>query len=227
MEKQKILKQYFGHSAFRAGQETLIDGILQGRDVLGIMPTGGGKSLCYQIPAMMLPGAALVISPLISLMKDQVSALRETGVDAVFLNSSLDATEYYDACAKIRSGRCRLIYIAPERLLYDGFLELIRSVSISLVAVDEAHCLSQWGQDFRPSYLKIAEFINILPYRPVLAAFTATATQQVRQDIVRLLELEHPVEVITGFDRPNLYFEVQRPRAQTAGASWHGARIME
>ena len=216
MDKYSVLKQYFGHSEFRRGQEWLIDGILEGRDVLGIMPTGGGKSLCYQVPALLLPGVTLVISPLISLMKDQVTALLEAGVDAAFLNSSLNTEQLRNTYGHVRKGAYKLIYIAPERLSGEGFYELMREQDISLVAVDEAHCISQWGQDFRPSYLKIAEFVDKLPRRPILAAFTATATAEVRRDIVRLLHLQNSIDVITGFDRPNLFFDVQHPRNKMA-----------
>lgn len=216
MDKYSVLKQYFGHSEFRRGQERLIDGILEGRDVLGIMPTGGGKSLCFQVPALLLPGVTLVISPLISLMKDQVTALLEAGVDAAFLNSSLNTEQLRNTYGHVRKGAYKLIYIAPERLSGEGFSELMQEQNISLVAVDEAHCISQWGQDFRPSYLKIAEFVERLPRRPILAAFTATATAEVRRDIVRLLHLQNFIDVITGFDRPNLFFDVQHPRNKMA-----------
>ena len=211
MDKLSVLKQYFGHDAFRPGQETLVDAVLSGRDVLGIMPTGGGKSLCYQIPALLLPGVTLVISPLISLMKDQVAALTAAGVSAAFLNSSQDLEESRQVWSAVRREECRLLYVAPERLENQRFLELIESRDIRLVAVDEAHCISQWGQDFRPSYLKIADFVSALPKRPVVAAFTATATARVQEDIAARLGLQDPVRMVTGFDRPNLYFDVQRP----------------
>lgn len=209
MDKYSILKQYFGHTGFRPGQEALVDGILSGRDVLGIMPTGGGKSICYQIPALLLPGVTVVVSPLISLMKDQVAALRDAGIQAAFFNSSLDYEESARVWNGIRRGAYRLLYVAPERLTDPRFTSLLQDVP--LVAVDEAHCISQWGQDFRPSYLKIAEFAQALPRRPVLAAFTATATVQVQEDIAQRLGLREPVRVVTGFDRPNLFFDVQRP----------------
>ncbi|MBD5155270.1 MAG: DNA helicase RecQ [Oscillibacter sp.] len=211
MDKLSVLKQYFGHDAFRPGQETLVDAVLSGRDVLGIMPTGGGKSLCYQIPALLLPGVTLVISPLISLMKDQVAALTAAGVSAAFLNSSQDLEESRQVWSAVRREECRLLYVAPERLENQRFLELMESRDIRLVAVDEAHCISQWGQDFRPSYLKIADFVSALPKRPVVAAFTATATARVQEDIAARLGLRDPVRMVTGFDRPNLYFDVQRP----------------
>ncbi len=210
MDKYTVLKQSFGHTAFRPGQETLVDGILSGRDVLGIMPTGGGKSLCYQIPALLLPGITVVISPLISLMKDQVAALHNAGISAAFLNSALDQDAARQVWEGIRWNVYKLLYIAPERLEDPRFLDVLGEVS--LVAVDEAHCISQWGQDFRPSYLKIAEFVSQLPTRPILAAFTATATVQVQEDIAQCLALREPVQVVTGFDRPNLFFDVQRPR---------------
>ena len=211
MDKRALLKKYFGHSAFRGGQQTLIDAILQGRDVLGVMPTGGGKSICYQLPALMLPRLTLVISPLISLMKDQVAGLTEAGIPAAFINSSLSLDELREVYAKASRGAYKLLYAAPERLETESFSSLCASLGVSLVAVDEAHCISQWGQDFRPSYLKIADFIAALPARPVVAAFTATATQQVRADIIERLELQDPLCNVTGFDRPNLYFDVQRP----------------
>ena len=212
MDKFSILKQYFGHDAFRPGQEALVDGILAGRDALGIMPTGGGKSLCYQVPALLLPGVTLVISPLISLMKDQVAALGSAGVSAAFLNSSQSLEESRQVWSRVRRGECRLLYVAPERLENQRFLDLAAALQIPLVAVDEAHCISQWGQDFRPSYLKISAFVSSLPRRPVLAAFTATATAQVQEDVIRQLDLREPVRVVTGFDRPNLFFDVRRPR---------------
>ncbi len=211
MDKFTILKQYFGHDAFRPGQEELVDAVLAGRDALGIMPTGGGKSLCYQVPALLLPGVTLVISPLISLMKDQVAALAAAGIPAAFLNSSQDLEESRQVWGAVRRGACRLLYVAPERLEKQRFAELMASQDIRLVAVDEAHCISQWGQDFRPSYLKIADFVSALPRRPVVAAFTATATARVQEDIALRLGLRDPVRVVTGFDRPNLYFDVQRP----------------
>ena len=216
MDKQGALKQYFGHEGFRPGQEELVEGILQGRDVLGVMPTGGGKSVCYQLPALLLPGITLVVSPLISLMKDQVMALTEAGVKAAFVNSSLTGEQMRAVYRRAWAGEFKLIYVAPERLAAEGFLNMARSLDISLVAVDEAHCVSQWGQDFRPSYLKIPEFLEQLPRRPRLAAFTATATGQVREDIVRLLGLQDPLTLVTGYDRPNLYFEVYRPRSKSA-----------
>ena len=216
LEKRTLLKKYFGHSAFRGGQEALIDAILSGRDVLGVMPTGGGKSICYQIPALMLPGLTIVVSPLISLMKDQVAALTEAGVPAAFLNSSLSLEQLRETYAKTAREQYKLLYVAPERLENESFLSLISHVPVSLLAVDEAHCISQWGQDFRPSYLKIADFIAQLPTRPVVAAFTATATKQVRADIISQLGLKNPLLNITGFDRPNLYFAVQHPTSKLA-----------
>ena len=212
MDKLTLLKQYFGHADFRPGQEPLIDALLSGRDALGVMPTGAGKSVCYQLPALLLPGLTLVISPLISLMKDQVAGLSQAGVPAVFLNSSLDPEEYREAYRRVRRGNCKLLYIAPERLQAEGFRRLLEELPVSLVAVDEAHCVSQWGQDFRPSYLEIAELVRSLPVRPPVGAFTATATAAVRRDIETLLELRDPLRVTTGFDRPNLFFEVARPK---------------
>lgn len=214
MDKYSVLKSCFGHDSFRQGQEELVDAILSGRDALGIMPTGGGKSLCYQIPARLLPGVTLVISPLISLMKDQVESLRRVGIEAAYINSSLSAEELRGVYREARTGSYKLLYIAPERLETESFRSLMRDREISLVAVDEAHCISQWGQNFRPSYLRIPDFIASLPVRPVTAAFTATATAEVRRDIVGLLRLHEPVCCVTGFDRPNLYFEVQRPESK-------------
>lgn len=216
MDKQAILKQFFGHSVFREGQEEIIDAILSGRDAIGIMPTGGGKSLCYQVPGLMLGGVTLVISPLISLMKDQVMALKNAGVNAAFLNSSLTSQQMQTAYRNIRSGAYKIIYVAPERLDGEGFVALIQSLRVSLVAVDEAHCISQWGQDFRPSYLRILDFIRKMPQRPVLAAFTATATKRVQDDIQRILQLKNPLKIVTGFDRPNLNFEVLHPSNKAA-----------
>ncbi len=206
--KYDILKQYYGYTSFREGQEPIIDNILAGRDVLAVMPTGAGKSICYQIPAMLMSGITLVISPLISLMKDQVGSLNQNGIRAAYLNSSLTPKQYGLALANVRAGVYKIIYVAPERLMTDGFLELVRDMDISLVAVDEAHCVSQWGHDFRPSYTDIADFVESFARRPVLAAFTATATEQVKEDIRELLKLNSPWEITTGFDRPNLYFGV-------------------
>ncbi len=216
MDKASALRQYFGHNFFRPGQERLVDGILSGRDVLGIMPTGGGKSICYQVPALLLPGLTLVISPLISLMKDQVAALTAAGVPAAFFNSSQNLEEYWAVWNGIRSRAYRLVYVAPERLENPRFAQLMAEQDVSLLAVDEAHCISQWGQDFRPSYLKIADFAAALRRRPVMAAFTATATARVQEDIVAQLGLQRPVRVVTGFDRPNLFFDVQRPKDKTS-----------
>ena len=212
MDKQEILQKYFGYDAFRPGQQSLIDGILSGRDVFGIMPTGGGKSICYQLPALLLPGITLVVSPLISLMQDQVQALIAAGIPAAYINSSLSAPQMQAVYRNLLAGKYKLVYIAPERLDYSGFLGVASQIQISLIAVDEAHCISQWGQDFRPSYLRIVQFIRALPVRPVVGAFTATATEKVREDVERILMLQDPVRTITGFDRPNLSFEVIRPK---------------
>ena len=209
MDKYQVLKKYFGYDSFREGQEKLIDGLLTGQDVFGIMPTGAGKSLCYQIPALMFQGITLVISPLISLMKDQVAALNQAGVYAAYLNSSLTQGQYFKALDFARKGKYKIIYVAPERLLTESFLDFAIHADISFISVDEVHCVSQWGQDFRPSYLKIVEFIDRLPRRPVVGAFTATATQPVREDVTRILQLRNPRIVTTGFDRSNLYFEVR------------------
>ena len=215
MDQYEALKYYFGHSKFRQGQEALINAILSGRDVLGIMPTGGGKSLCYQIPALVLEGVTVVISPLISLMKDQVAALSEAGIQAAYLNSTLTPQQMQLVYQRTREGAYQLLYVAPERLDTAEFSALVEQISVPLVAVDEAHCISQWGQDFRPSYLNIAAFVQRLPRRPVVAAFTATATGEVQADIVRLLELREPLRMVTGFDRPNLFFDVRRPKQKT------------
>ena len=208
MDKYEILKRYFGYDTFRNAQETLIDNILEGKDTLGIMPTGAGKSLCYQIPALLMDGITLVISPLISLMKDQVGSLNQAGIHAAFLNSSLTVNQYYKALSFAKQGRYPIIYVAPERLVTEEFLDFALNSNIVMVAVDEAHCVSQWGQDFRPSYLKIVEFIKKLPKRPIVSAFTATATKEVRDDIIDILELQSPMVITTGFDRRNLYFGV-------------------
>ena len=216
MDELAALRQFFGFSAFRAGQQTLIDAVLSGRDALGVMPTGGGKSLCYELPALLLPGLTLVVSPLISLMKDQVMALRNAGIPAGCINSAMSMDELREAYTDARYGAYKLLYVAPERLLTDGFCALAQELEIPLVAVDEAHCISQWGQDFRPSYLKIVDFLQQLPRRPAVAAFTATATAQVRADIVRILQLREPETVVTGFDRPNLRFDVLRPKDKRA-----------
>ncbi|MDR2870361.1 MAG: DEAD/DEAH box helicase, partial [Deferribacteraceae bacterium] len=189
MDKLATLKESFGHTHFRKGQEELIDSLLAGRDVLGVMPTGAGKSICYQLPALLLPGCSIVVSPLISLMHDQVSALSQAGISAAFINSSLSAGEYAKVLRNAALGAYKIIYVAPERLHVDSFLQFAMQADISLVTVDEAHCVSQWGQDFRPSYTDIYPFIKKLSKRPVVSAFTATATPEVRSDIIRLLGL--------------------------------------
>lgn len=211
MNKYQILQQYFGYNQFKAGQEAIIDHILLGQDVLAIMPTGGGKSLCYQVPALLNPGVVLVISPLIALMKDQVDALTDRGIAAAFINSSLTTAQLHSVISSARAGSYKLIYVAPERLENSSFAALMADLDISLVAVDEAHCVSQWGHDFRPSYLKIAALLNTLPTRPTVAAFTATATEKVKQDIINLLGLQNLGTVSTGIDRENLYFGVAKP----------------
>ena len=205
----EALKKYFGYDEFRDGQEVLINSILAGRDTLGVMPTGAGKSVCYQIPALMLPGTAIVVSPLISLMKDQVAFLKQTGVKAAFINSSLTARQMDKAVANARSSEYKIIYVAPERLTTQSFVNMCSEIGISLLAVDEAHCISQWGPDFRPSYLGIPDFIGRLGKRPRLCAFTATATERVRQDITNMLGLKNPFVCVTSFDRPNLRFRVR------------------
>lgn len=215
MDKYQVLKETFGYTTFRQGQERLVDSTLSGRDVLGIMPTGAGKSICFQVPALLFPGITIVVSPLISLMKDQVSALNAAGIHAAYINSSLTEGQFRKAMEFARQGRYKIIYAAPERLMTESFLALAQEVPISMVAVDEAHCISQWGQDFRPSYLKIVDFIQQLPMRPVLAAYTATATKAVKEDILCILGLKNPDVLVTGYDRKNLYFAVEKPKNKT------------
>ena len=209
-DKLSVLKEYFGHDSFCEGQDRITDSLLGGRDVLGIMPTGAGKSICYQVPALMFDGITIVVSPLISLMKDQVSALVQSGVAAAYINSSLTHAQYLKVLQNTENGKYKIIYVAPERLCAPAFLGICRNLNISMVAVDEAHCVSQWGQDFRPSYLKIPDFIDALNSRPVVGVFTATATGAVRDDIKTLLRLVSPLVVTTGFDRPNLFFSVMQ-----------------
>lgn len=206
------LKKHFGFASFRQGQEEIIGKILEGRDVLGVLPTGGGKSICYQLPALMKDGLTLVISPLISLMKDQVDALREDGIEASFINSSQDYETYIDTLNDLRKGRIKLLYISPERLDNEFFREFLREIKLSFVAVDEAHCISQWGHDFRPSYKLIADLYKVLGDDLQIAAFTATATKEVRDDIIKNLSLKNPYVKVTGFDRPNLKFLVRKPK---------------
>ena len=207
-DARSALRQYFGYDGFRPGQEPLIHAILQGRDALGVMPTGAGKSICYQIPAVLMHGVTIVISPLVSLMADQVAGLEGNGIHAVCINSTQSPEEQSVALAEARSGRCKVMYVAPERLDTQRFVEFAATLDIALIAIDEAHCVSQWGQDFRPAYLGIGDFLNRLPDRPVVAAFTATATERVRRDIVNLVGLRDPQISVTGFDRTNLYFDV-------------------
>jgi ATP-dependent DNA helicase RecQ len=211
-EAKKLLKKVFGYDNFRKGQEDLVQSILSGKDTLGIMPTGAGKSIIYQVPALMMEGVTLVISPLISLMKDQVAALNEAGIHAAYINSSLTEKQINLALKYAAEGRYRLIYVAPERLRTESFQYFAKRTLISMVAVDEAHCISQWGQDFRPSYLNIIQFIEALPKRPVVSAFTATATREVMEDITCILKMHTPEVTVTGFDRANLYFEVRSPK---------------
>ena len=220
----EALNRYFGYDSFRPGQSGIVSAIFAGHDVLGVMPTGAGKSICYQIPAAILPGVAIVISPLISLMRDQVDALNDVGLPAAFINTTQTPDEQDLVFAQALSGQIKLLYVAPERLETERFRNFAVRVPISLVAVDEAHCVSQWGQDFRSSYLGIGEFIAGLPTRPTVAAFTATATERVRRDIVSILGLHTPSITVTGFDRPNLYFDViSMPRKDKA--SWVASHI--
>lgn len=207
-DKLSVLKDYFGHDSFRDGQEQIVDALLDGRDALCIMPTGAGKSMCYQIPALLFDGVTIVVSPLISLMKDQVGSLVQSGVPAAYINSSLSYPQFLRVLSNVEHGKYKIIYVAPERLLTDGFLDTCKKIKISMVAVDEAHCVSQWRQDFRPSYLKIISFVESLANRPIVGAFTATATNDVKKDIKKILRLENPFEITTGFDRPNLFFGV-------------------
>ena len=208
MDKYDVLRKYFGYTSFRKGQEEMVDCLLSGRDALGIMPTGAGKSICYQVPAMMMKGITIVVSPLISLMKDQVNALTQQGVSSAFINGSLDDNQLATVFRNADMGKYKIIYVAPERLLTNRFLNLCRNIRVSMVAIDEAHCVSQWGHDFRPSYLDIKVFISSLYHRPVVGAFTATATNEVKEDVINILELREPEVIKTGFDRPNLYFSV-------------------
>ena len=205
-----ILKKVFGYDSFRPGQEEIVSRLLAGQDVLAVMPTGAGKSICYQVPALLLPGITIVVSPLVSLMKDQVGTLVQAGVAAAFLNNSLTDNQKALMLHRAREGWYKIIYVAPERLEMPGFQRFAQERPISMVTVDEAHCISQWGQDFRPSYLRIKAFVDGLPSRPVVGAFTATATAHVRDDIREQLALQKPYEVTTSFDRPNLYFETRR-----------------
>jgi len=207
---QAALKKYFGYESFKPGQEPIINSILEGRDILGIMPTGGGKSICYQIPALLLPGISLVISPLIALMKDQVDALNDLGIPAAFINSGMGAGEIRACLSEACQGRYKLLYVAPERLGSENFTNLLRNLPVALIAIDEAHCVSQWGHDFRPSYLDIAPWIAQLPKRPVVAAFTATATLRVREDIAKMLELSGTDTYVTGFKRENLHLSTAK-----------------
>ncbi len=212
MDKKEVLKKYFGYDTFREGQEWIIDNILNGKEVLGVMPTGAGKSICFQVPALLLDGITIVISPLISLMKDQVNALMQAGIKSAFINSSLSDEGFNDVMKNSRRGLYKMIYVAPERLITKGFINFAMNSNISMVTIDEAHCISQWGQDFRPSYTKIVDFLNMLKKRPKISAFTATATKEVREDIVSSLNISNPEVLVSGFDRKNLYFEVQKPK---------------
>ncbi len=215
-ETIRVLKRFYGYDSFRDGQEEVVNSILEGNDTLAVMPTGAGKSICYQVPAMVMDGVAIVISPLISLMKDQVQTLIQSGIPAAYLNSSLTERQFDLAMSNAARGKYRIIYVAPERLLTPRFMSIAMGMKISMIAVDEAHCISQWGQDFRPSYLTIPEFLDALPRRPVVCAFTATATLRVREDICSMLQLRDPFTKITGFDRKNLYYSVSEPAKKDA-----------
>ena len=210
MTTKETLKKYFGYDSFREGQEEVINEILKGRDVLAIMPTGAGKSLCYEIPALMMDGITIIISPLISLMQDQVTALKDLGITATYINSSLSDFEIGNVLNDIKNDKYKIVYVAPERLESQSFIDFMANIKIAMVTVDEAHCISQWGQDFRPSYLKITSFINGLNKRPILSAFTATANQEVKDDMLCMLRLENPYVIVTGFDRKNLYYSVEK-----------------
>lgn len=212
MNKYELLKKHYGYDTFRYGQEEIIDQIMNRRDLLAIMPTGGGKSLCYQIPAMMLKGLTVVVSPLIALMKDQVDGLNESGIPATFINSTLSQKESRARFEAVYEGHIKLLYVAPERLLADDFYALSQRVSIGQIAIDEAHCISQWGHDFRPSYKNISVFISRLKSRPIVTAFTATATEYVTKEIIELLNLNNPYQLTTGFDRDNLFYKVVKPK---------------
>ena len=211
LRARELLKKYFGYDSFRFGQEQIINAILARKDCLAIMPTGAGKSICYQIPAVLFSGITIVISPLISLMKDQVDSLNEVGISATYLNSSLSEMDYIQTVENIYHGMYKIVYVAPERFLSDTFFTMLNNIDVSMIAVDEAHCVSQWGHDFRPSYCNIAPIISKLNKRPIVACFTATATQLVKDDIINLLKLNNPYCLTTGFDRENLYFSVQTP----------------
>ncbi|MBM6761448.1 DNA helicase RecQ [Megamonas hypermegale] len=207
---KSILKKFYGYEDFRSGQAKVIKSLLSGKDTVAIMPTGAGKSICFQIPALLFSGITLVISPLISLMKDQVDSLKELGISAVYINSSIDKTEFMHSLQGIAAGYYKIVYIAPERLTPEYLPTIFKNLPISMIAVDEAHCLSQWGHDFRPSYKNILTFVQSLAKKPLIGAFTATATPEVREDIIKLLGLNNPNVFVTGFDRPNLYFSVLR-----------------
>ncbi|MDU4378661.1 MAG: DNA helicase RecQ [Anaerococcus vaginalis] len=216
MDILKSLKKYFGFDSFRKGQDELVENILKGNDVLGVLPTGGGKSICYQLPALMLDGICLVISPLISLMKDQVDSLKENGIKAEFINSSQDIKTYTQTLRKIKRNEIKILYISPERLENEFFIDFIKDLNISFIAVDEAHCISQWGHDFRPSYKLIPQIYDLFDQKIQIAAFTATATKSVREDIINNLKLSDPFVKVTGFDRENLLFEVRKPKDKLA-----------
>lgn len=207
-EARRLLKEIYGYDDFRDGQKVIVSSVLQRRDTLGVMSTGGGKSICYQIPALLFKGITIVISPLISLMKDQVDTLKLLGIKSVYINSTLSREEYSDAMGRIRSGNVKIIYIAPERLANEKFVTFIKKLNIAMIAVDEAHCISQWGHDFRKSYLEIPNFVKKIGKPIQMLALTATATAEVRQDIEEKLEMKNPFSYVAGFDRENIFFKV-------------------
>jgi len=212
MTKNEVLSQYFGYSSFRKGQEEIVDALLQNRDCLAVMPTGAGKSICFQVPAMIFDGITIVVSPLISLMRDQVLGLVEDGISAAFINTELSFQQMLKVLNNAKNSEYKIIYVAPERLDTPSFADFAKNANISMIAIDEAHCISHWGNDFRPSFLKICEFIDNLPQRPVISAFTATATPEVKNDIAKILNLQNPFIITTGFNRENLHFDVKKPK---------------
>ena len=211
MNTLQLLKKYFGYDSFRKGQDIIINNLINKKDCLAIMPTGAGKSICYQIPALTFSGITIVISPLISLMKDQVDSLISKNIPAIFINSTLSKNEYNLILNNIKLSKYKIIYISPERLQIEKFIDFILKINVSMIVVDEAHCVSQWGHNFRKSYLSISKAVSLFVKRPIIAAFTATATDNVKQDIIKILNLKNPFILTNGFDRPNLSFKVVTP----------------